>query len=53
MENDRLSSEFAKSLFEKKKELQIIECIFEGLDEYKIIEKLIQSKEENENNDRV
>ncbi|MBU4501503.1 MAG: hypothetical protein KKA79_02845 [Nanoarchaeota archaeon] len=51
MEKESLSSDFISSLFEKKQEKQIIECIFKELSEHTIIEKLIKRDKSEEEND--
>lgn len=44
MEEEKLTSEFIKDLFTNKKEQQIVQYIFEGLNEEAIIEKIIKEK---------
>jgi len=51
MEKEKLSLDFISSLFEKKREKEIIKYIFDELSERTIIEELIKQNKGEEEND--
>ena len=51
MDKNSLSLDFISNLFEEKQEKQIINYIFDGLDENTIIEKLINLDKSEQEND--
>ncbi len=51
MGEKRLSEEFILGLFKEKKEKEIIECIFENLNEDEIVKKLVKPEKKGRQDD--